>query len=61
MESLTVGPNCQHLLPPLDSAEEREEDEIGRSRPLKAWFFLPIERERRGGEDGPTNGADGGL
>ena len=60
IESLTVGPNCQHLLLPLESAEEREENEIGRFGPLKGWFFSPIERRDEGDENEPIDGANRG-
>ena len=53
-----MGPNCQHLLPPLDSAEEREENEIGQFGPLKGWFFSPIERRDKGDEDEPIKRAN---
>ena len=60
IESLTVGPKCQHLLLPLDSAEEREENEIGRFGPLKGWFFSPNERRDEGDESETCNRADEG-
>ena len=60
-EPPTVGPNCQVYLPPPANIEEREENEIGRSRPLNGWFFSPNERRGKGDEYETCKEADGRL
>ena len=60
-EPMTVGPERQYRLLPIARAEEREEDEIRESKPLKNRFSLLAERGERRDEDKPYNTANGDL
>ena len=49
------GRCCQARLPPLSRAEEREENDFEKFRPLKNSFSSPAERGENGDEDKPSS------
>ena len=57
-ESLTEGPTCQDLLLPSVRVKEREENELGQSRPLDKQLFSPSKREEKGDEGEPFDEAN---
>ena len=56
-----MGPPCQHRLPPLNSAEEREENVCERDTPPQSQCFSPIERGNKGDEKEPSSTVNEGL
>ena len=49
-----MGSPCQHRLPPLDSADEREENVCEPYTHPQSQCFLPIERRNKGDENEPS-------